>query len=335
MRSWALALTIVIAASCGKKSSDTSAPAPEVSGLAAVPASAEVVIGIDVTKVARSPLVQRAADQLLLRDPDLAARWQRLRDSCKLDLSAQVKRVMLAIGPHQGKPGTGPSIVVATGAIVENDLTSCVRAMLGQGGGQLSGKDLDGRTLYSAKDGSRTMYFAFGRADTVVLGANEAYVTEALGSGKKALSNSDLAKIIALADPNAPIWAAGRVDDRLRAGLATVTKGAVSAGPSAFVVAIDPTDGAKLDIGAVMANAADAKALETFAKQELGTLAMFAQMKGLQRVVDKLEVHADNDVLRLSAKLSVYDVNQLLSVLDGTPPPAQDATPPQGSGSGK
>src|SRR5207237_488260 len=135
-----------LGASCGKKANEAAGPPPEVTGLSAVPASAEVVIGADVAKIARSPLVARAVDQLLLRDGDLASRWQRLRDSCKLDLSTQVKRVMLAIGPHQGKPGTGPTVMVATGTVAENDLTSCVRAMVGQGGGSLTAKDLDGRT---------------------------------------------------------------------------------------------------------------------------------------------------------------------------------------------
>ena len=91
-------------------------------------------------------------------------------------------------------------------------------------------------TGYQAKDGNRTMYFAFGAPDTVVLGSNEGYVTEALGAGKKAADNADLMKWIALADQKAPLWAAGRVDDRVRAGLVKVTGGQLKAGPSAMVV---------------------------------------------------------------------------------------------------
>lgn len=244
----AVALAFVFAtAACGKKSSASDSPAPEVTGLAAVPASAQVVIGIDVAKVSASPLVDRAVEQLLARDTDLAARWQKLHDSCKLDLGKQVKRVMLAIGkpPAGDKPGTGPTVMIATGAIVEADLAACVRGMVGQGGGTLTARAVEGRTLYQAKDGAHTMFFAFGRPDTVVLGSNEAFVTEALGSGKKILDDPEMKHVIGLADQNTPIWAAGRVDERVRAGLVKVTAGKVTAGPSAMVAGLDPTAGAK------------------------------------------------------------------------------------------
>ena len=49
--------------------------------IAGVPASAQVVIVIDVAKVIGSPLVDRAIDQLMMRDADLAARWQKLQDT--------------------------------------------------------------------------------------------------------------------------------------------------------------------------------------------------------------------------------------------------------------
>ena len=47
-----------LVASCGKKkSSDSDHPPPEVTGLAAVPASAQVLIAADVTKLSDSALV--------------------------------------------------------------------------------------------------------------------------------------------------------------------------------------------------------------------------------------------------------------------------------------
>src|SRR4051812_34032876 len=170
-------LAAVFAVGCGKK---THKRAPEVTGLAAIPATAQVVIVTDVVKVSDSPLVERAIDQLMARDADLASSWQRLHDNCKVDLG-KIKSVALAIGPKTGDaPGTGPVLMVATGQIAETELAACVRAMVGQGGGTLTGKDALGHTLYEAKDGKRTMYFAFSRPDTVVLGSSEAYVTEAI-----------------------------------------------------------------------------------------------------------------------------------------------------------
>jgi len=223
--------------------------------------------------------------------------------------------------------------MIATGALAETELATCVRSLVGKGGGSLTAKPLGGRTLYQVKDGNRTMFFAFGRADTVVLGSNEAYVTEALGTGKKAVDNPELAAWIELADQNAPLWAVGRVSDRVRQGLVRVTEGKLSAGPAAFVGSIDPSHGAKLSLAAVMTSPADAKQLESQVKAQLAALVMVAQIKSLGPLVQKIVARVDGNVVRFDANLSMDDVNHVLSVLDGTPSPEQDSPPPSGSAS--
>lgn len=325
-RAAALALVLIASAGCRKSKSG---PSPELTGLAAVPASAEVVVAADVPRVMSSPLVERAVEALLARDPDLAARWQKLHDACKITLD-QLKYVTLAIGPHAGpQPGTGPVLMVATGKLSETELATCVRDMVGKGGGSLTAKDSGGRTLYEAKDGNRTMYFAFGRPDTVVLGSSEPFVLEALGTGKKALDNPDLKRWIDLADQKMPMWAAGKVDERVRQGLVRVTNGQLKAGPNAIVMSADTTSGLKFDIGLVMASPDDAKTLESFANTQKGLLGYAAQVKEMGPVVDKIAITAKDDVVRFRVDLAMADLNQLLSVLDDKGSAAQDSSPPR------
>ncbi|HEV7557759.1 MAG TPA: hypothetical protein VGO00_19975 [Kofleriaceae bacterium] len=313
---------------CGKKKPSAEELPPEVTGLATVPANAEVVVAVDVDHVVDSQVVERAVDQLLMRDPDLAGRWQKLHDSCKIDLTKQVKRVMVALGPSDPKsPGTGPMLMVAIGNLAETELEKCVQAMVGQGGGSLTAKAAGDRTLYQAKDGNRTLFFAFGRPDTVVLGSSEAYVLEALGPGKKVLDNPELASWIKQVDQRSPIWAAGRVAERVRQGLVKATNSALTAGPVAFVATFDPTDGATLDLGVIMADAKDANTLETFAKDQLGLFAMAAQAKNLGGVVEKVSIEASDQVVRFKAKLAISDINRLFCLLDGNAKCSQDATP--------
>jgi hypothetical protein len=323
-------------AGCGKKASKPSGPPPELTGLAAVPVTAEVVIGADVAKLAGSPAIDRAIEQLLVREPVLSERWEHLKDGCKIDLERQIKRVMLAIGPHPGPdPGTGPVLMVVVGSIPEAALRDCVTKLVGGGGGTVTGKIVDGRTLYLAKDGNRTMYFAYGRPDTIVLGSNEAYVTEALGTGKKAPDNPDLARWLALVNQNSALWAVGRTDARVRDGLVQLTGGKLGAGPLAFTAMADLSNGASLQLGVVMSKPEDAKSLESFVKGELALLTAAAQWKSLGSVVGKITVTVDSDVVRFRAPLTVEDLNQLLSALDGGTTPAQDSAPPNpGSGSG-
>src|SRR5882757_102083 len=116
---WALGALAVLgfgAAGCGKKPSVSSGPAPEITGLAAVPVTAEVVLGADVSKLAGAPVIERVVEQLLLRNQVLSERWQHVKSDCKINLSQQVKRVMFAIGPHAGPaPGTGPVLMIVVG----------------------------------------------------------------------------------------------------------------------------------------------------------------------------------------------------------------------------
>lgn len=322
------------AVACGnKKKRGPAALPPEVTGLAAVPATAQVLIAADVGQLAGSPIVARAVDQLLLRDPSLAERWEQVREGCKLDLPAQIKHVMLAVGPASGGSTAGPVLMVATGALSEPDLASCIRGLVGKGGGGLTATTVEGRALYQVQDGNRTMFFAFSRPDTVVLGTSDAWVRDALGTGKKALDNADLAGWLALADQRAAVWAVGRIDERVRKGLVGASGGKLAAGPIAIVAAIDPREGARLDVGAVMSSADEAKRLESFVTSELQVLTMVAQLKSLGPVVSKVAVATEGPVVRLRAPLTIDEVNQLLSVLDENPAPEQGTPPPQGSGS--
>src|SRR5262245_23671529 len=223
----ALVVCAAALAGCGSKKSSV----PEVSGLAAVPASATAVVVVDVVRVIDSELVQTAVDRLLLRDPNLRERWETLGTDCKLD-ARKLKHIVLVIGqpPAQGTT-TGPVLMIETGQIAEDELASCMRKIVGQGGGALTAKDAGGRTLYQAKDGNRTMFFAFGKPDTVVLGSNEAFVVEAIGNGKKLADNPELTGWMKLADQKAPVWAAGKVDERVRGGVVKLTNGQVKEGP--------------------------------------------------------------------------------------------------------
>lgn len=321
---------------CGKKESP-SGPPPELTGLAVVPASVEVVVGIDIAKLTDSPVIDRAIEQLLMRESVLSDRWQRLKDECKIDLGKQIKHVMLALGPNRPgpAPGTGPVLMVVVGSLPETEFQQCVTKLVGAGGGSLTGNSVAGRTMYLAKDGNRTMYFAYTRPDTVVLSPDEAYLTEALGAGKKVPDNPDLTAWRKLVNQSAPLWAVGHADPRISDGLVRVAGGQLSAGPVAFALSADLADGATLSLNVVMNQPDQAKALESYVKGELALLTAAAQLKSLGSVVGKVAVTTDASVVQFRAALTVDDLNHLLSALDDESTSPQDRAPPQPSpGSG-
>jgi hypothetical protein len=112
-----------------------------------------------------------------------------------------------------------------------------------------------------------------------------------------------------------------------------VTGGQVAAGPTAIAITMDLSAGTKLDLAVVMANDRDAKALESFTNAQKSLLAYAAQAKSLGKVIDKLAIRADRDLLRVHVDLDVDDINLLVSALDGEGSAAQDS-PPATSGSG-
>jgi len=223
--------------------------------------------------------------------------------------------------------------MIATGKISEAELVKCVREIVGKGGGSIVVNPYEGRTLYQVKDGTRTMFIAFGRPDTVILGNDEAYVYESVGNGKKALDNRELAGWLAQADQNAPVWVVGRVAERLRAGLVRASNHTLKAGAKAYVGSLDLTSGVKAELATLMESAEDAKRLESLLNLNLVGLSWAAQVAALAKVVQKVSITAQDKTVRFSVPLTMDDVNRVLSALDEGRAPAQDSPPAGGSAS--
>ncbi len=323
---------LAILAGCHRKTSDARGPSPELSGLAAVPSTAEAIVGIDPGRLVESPILTRAIETVLAREPDLATKWTSLRETCRLEL-ANIHRIMLALGPTPagGRFGTGPLVMIATGKIVEVELVKCVRDIVGKGTGSLIAKNHQGRTLYQVKDGNRTVFIAFGRPDTVIMGNHEAYVHEAVGAGQKALDNQELAGWLKQADQKAPVWFVGRLPERIRTGLIRASNNTLKGGATALLGSLDLTSGIHGQMVALMESADDAKQAELLMKTHLTALSWAAQVAALARIVQKISIKADGTKVRFTLPLAMEEVNRVLSALDGGKAPAQDSPPAGGS----
>ncbi len=313
--------------------------AAQVAALAAVPADATVVVGIDVGQLAQAQVVARAVDQMLIRDPDLAARLARLAKDCGVDVTHQVKSVHLALGPRPSKgPAAPASLLVATGQIAEAALTQCLQAGVGSGGAQLTVRDVGGRSIYKLTEGTRVLHLAFGQADTVVIGGDEAWVLAAVGDGPKVEASKSLAPLLATVDRSAAIWVVATMDAELGQALTRLTKGKVAAAPQALSGALVTKSGLAGSISFFMASTGDADALVGFATDELQLLALAAQSMGLGRVVAKVKVERKGAEAQFRVTLTDSEVRQVLSAVDrgqgsGQIPHPADAGPPEAGGS--
>ncbi len=318
----ALAALCVVGACGKKKKSRTEQPAPaELSGLAAVPDTARVVIGADPGRLAGSTLVARAFELMLEREPDLGAQLERLAVGCNLDWRNQLERVHVALGdgPHP--------LVVATGRLAEADLAKCVQSTVGAGGGTLTIEQVDGRALYRVEQGKRVVFFAFGQADTVVLSGSRELVLAGLGSGAKVLDNPEMKALVDRVDAKAPIWAVGQVEPALGQRLLKLTGGRLTSPPRAFLARLDPVSGLEAELAAVMSSEDDAKVLESQLNPTLALVSMAAQARGLGPIAAKIAGSRDGDAVRFGIALTDAEVKEVLSKVDSRPPPEQDASP--------
>lgn len=329
---------IALAASACTKKQDAAAAAKAaaVAGLSAVPVDATTVISVDLTRVRSSPLVQRGVDLVVGRAPGLRERWTELSQSCQLGLGAELRRLVIALGPAGTPAAPQPVMLVVLGSADEQAFTSCVRGVVGGGSGavtaQAAGSAVTsqlsaGRTIYRVDDGPRQIWFTFGQADTMVVATSQAWLEAGVGTGAKVGTDPGWQGLVGHADQGAPIWAAGAVPERVGARMVEFTSGAVGAGPRQFVGSLDPASGAAVELGAVMASEADAKALFDLGQAQLMLGEKVAQQYGLGRLVGKVQGRLDGSVYRVGATLSQDEVKQVLMVIDtpGTSP--QDARP--------
>jgi hypothetical protein len=240
-----------------------------------------------------------------------------------------VKTVLLAVGPRPDK-NVGPqaSLLVASGQIGEAALTRCLQAGTGGGGGQLSVRDSGGRPLYKLTEGTRVLHFAFGRDDTVVIGADERWVLAAVGDGAKIESSKELGPLLAQVDRGAAVWTAATMDAELGAGLARITKGKLATPPVALYGSLATKDGLAGAIAFRMQSEGDAEALVTFARGELDMITMAAQGMGLGPVVAKVKVERKGAEAQFRVTLNDAEVKQVLAAIDRGGGSGQDAQPP-------
>lgn len=319
----AVALIAVALAGCKDKPPAKPPPPPaQLTGLAAVPASAKVVIGADPARLAGSPLMARAARVMLDREPTIGDRVARLAEKCGLDWRTKIASLHLVLTTEAPHP-----MMIATGELVEAELVRCVQGTVGTGGGSLTLTQVDGRSLYQVTEGDHVIHFAFGQADTIVLSGSRDLVLAALGTGQKVMDAPELAALIGRADTHAPLWAVGTIEPAWGQRLLKLTQGAIETPPRAFLGVVDPSTGLTAQLVAVMGSEDDAKVMESQLKPTLELISLVAQARRLGPIAAKIAGSREGDSIRFGVQLTPEEVQDMLSKVDSTAGAAQDAPP--------
>ncbi len=313
-------LLAIAGAACGDDAKKKPVPAPEepsaprsVAGLDAVPGTARAVVGLNVPKLRDSALVQRALTWVLDSDPGLRERIEALLSSCGIDPGGDLVSVAIATGETPAQ-----ALMVVTGTLVEDRVATCVQVAMKAGGGDLSRRELGGRTAYVTvkPGGGEGVWFAFGAKGTVVASTTQDWLEAALGDGPKLSTSAWAAPLVERAGPTAGVWAVGAVEPRVGEGLVRVTAGAVKAPPTHMFAHLEVGDGMEAELGAVMATAADATAVADFGSSQLRAITMLAQGYGLGAAVSKVRIEAEATTAFLRLTLSADEVKEVVSQID-------------------
>jgi hypothetical protein len=341
--SWALriaaaalaAAAAALAGGCGDSAEeDAKAVAAAVEGIAAVPASADVILGADVGALARSALIERAIAGMLTADPGLREELQKLLGGCGTDPVRDVSSVLLAMdNPEKEGAGADRVLLVATGHLSEAKLTSCVGKHMSQLGGKLVEKTEGGRVTYQADapPGRLDVWFAFGSPETLIVSSSGEFLAEAMGTGPRVAGDASMAQLIKRArTPGAALWAAGRVPPAVGKGLAAATGGKVGA-PRAMFGHVAAETGLTVELGVELASAEEAKAALSLAQNQLRLLTQVAQKWRLGRSVAKVSTEAVGPTLFFRANLTDEELRQALAPIDRDAGPDQNPAPTEGN----
>jgi hypothetical protein len=265
------------------------APRPYVvKAMAYLPADTQVVIGVDVPRVAGTPLGDKLRAALLS---------DKVPAACEALSAAQFGNVVI------GTNGSGKVVVVIDGKLAERTAIACLEAGVKAKGAKAQSKTVAGRKVHYVTGSTDDNGWITWTNGGIVMASSEAALKDALDP-KTAKLGGDLAALTAQTDHGRMVWAAGVVSPASLAAIGAPA-GAVP-GPLALRAGVDIAADTDVDLvlgGSTPAGAAamaDAlRALLAPMRSAPSTAPLFA---GLRLGVHGSDVHVtarlDADITR-------------------------------------
>jgi hypothetical protein len=308
----------LLAAGCGTKSEDPKArqapgAPPAVDGLEALPGDSWGVIGVDLARLREAPLVARAVNEALSRDPGLAERIARLRTACALEPGENLTRAYIGLGEQPDEV-----VMAVVGEFDEVALARCVSESVGADGRSLTSSLEAGRSLYHVGgDPARPdVWFALGSPRTLVVARSRERLAAALAGGPKVPDSETLAPLLERADREAGLWGTARMRPGVGEGLVAISGGAIDEPPRAIFGSVRLGDGIDARVGVVTSSAESAKRLKSMAESQLLWGSLVAQRRSLGPLVNRVKVEGEGDTVVLALDLDRDAIDQLVEQID-------------------
>jgi hypothetical protein len=334
LKAGALALALLVACG-GKKQEEAAPPPPPIEGMSAIPGGATRVVGGDIAKLVASRLVRRGVAAVFERDTELEQRVERLVDSCQIVPGKNVTHFLIGLGD-----GADEAVMALSGSFAENTLAACVQKALGDDG-RLSTKSVGGRTAYLAQSGDGSpVWFALGSSRSLIVASSEEWLDRGLGKGPRLADDAAMKAILADAPTEAAIWAAGKVPEEIGRALVEAAGGEIGP-PRSMTGGLELDEALNAELRARFASAFDANKLKMLAKLQMPAIAAVAQRNGLGKLVSRLDIGSEGDIVVLRLAASAAELSDLLAAVDSdagslqNPASAPPTTGPEGEVDGQ
>lgn len=271
---------------------------------AGLPADAQIVIGVDVTAIQQTQTFS-ALFPKLREKPELAAMFDALKDSCKVDPLTAVQGVVVAMPVDQ----SDGAVYLSIAGIDRTKLGECMKVASEHDKGPKLTVKQTGNITEMTKD-KETSFLGWIGKDVVVVSFHATDKPSLLKwmGGKGALGKSAVGKVLGKVNTSATLWGVVDGDKELQPGItAKRAYGAVTFAKGKL----------DADLHAVLASAADATTIAGVANQQIADLNKAGAGGGPPQVLAMLKtvkVATANDEVVVKASVVEQDLLAVIAM---------------------
>jgi hypothetical protein len=284
-----------------------------------VPAGPQAVIGMNITRLSRSPLIEAVIESIAAQDPETAAIVDTLREvggACGMQLSRDIHSAVMAFYYGEGAPA---SAVVVKGKFEEARIVDCATRMAQRMNSALSTVEISGYKVYSSPGARDSGMACVPRPNLMIIASDHKTMETILAaeSPRFGSERTELSAVLFELPQDRSLWGAGIIQPGSDVAdyVKQATSGALSQSGGTVYGHAEIQDGIDGQGGLVLASAQDASFLLEWANNQIAMVRGLLLTQGLGSLLDGLSLATKGERLTVSLSLSAAQIHKLMQVV--------------------
>jgi hypothetical protein len=284
-----------------------------------VPAGPHAVIGMNITRLSRSPLVEAVVESIAAQDPEAAGLLDMLRavgGECGMRLSRDIHSAVVAFYYGEGTP---TSAAVVKGNFDEAKIADCATRMAQRMNSALSTLEISGYKVYSSPDAQDSGMACVPRSNLMIVASDQKTMETILAaeSPRFGSERTELSAVLFELPQDRSIWGAGILpaNSYIAQYLKQATSGALSQSGATVYGHAEIQDSIDGKGGLILASAEDASFLLEWSKTQISMLRVLLLTQGLGSLLDGLSLATEGKHLTGSLSLSAAQIHKLMQLV--------------------